>query len=120
MLFFSWNAYKVIAQEITSTSPDRRKWIGMHVMSHYDVKHIYELFNKFLHFKYCLLAFEMSRKIFEDLQIYDSDLEIDEDISINYLQGFNTEEELYKLCDQLAVAPEMFVPPWRCNYPLAE
>jgi hypothetical protein len=66
-------------------------------------------------FKYCVLAFEIHRNIVlnsPENGIGASDLE---EI---FCEGANSIEEVYSLLKKQGIRPDLFVPAWRCEFPL--
>jgi len=115
---FAYNTYNVIAQEIESKDPAFRRWAAMYIMEHNKHrKDLHQLLEKGMNHKFFLVIVDVSVDFLHSYDSgYDIDINITKDTQLVYYQGFDTEEGLYRICDELTLDPEKFNTSWRANY----
>lgn len=118
---FSWDAYNAVAQELQNIESQKRVWVGLHILKHYESKleiHRYKLLKNCLPNKFTLIIFEMDKSRLEELKKYDDEIDSENDINLLEKFCFNSEEELYEICYKNNINPEKFNQVWKCEYPL--
>ncbi|MBE0152797.1 MULTISPECIES: hypothetical protein [Serratia] len=118
-----WNGiefsnHSKIAQEVSSNSCDTRRWVALYALFNIPEKtkispHAYDFLRSSKDFKYCVVDFEIPKNLIE----FNDGLDSDNTINLKCLTA-NTEEELDSIFKQEGINPALFVPPWRCNYPI--
>ncbi|HBE9083040.1 hypothetical protein [Serratia fonticola] len=118
-----WNGiefsnYSKIAQEVLSNSTDMRRWIALYALFNIsdEIKNsvdTYEFITESKDFKYCVVDFEIPKKEID----FNDGLDSDNAVNLKCLTA-NTEEELSLIFKQEGINPALFVPPWRCDYPI--
>lgn len=110
-------SYDNIAQELPSVDPLMRRWASIYAIYKYqfssDPHQYYEFIHNSKSSRYALIVFTIPSVIIDTNDGID-----DRDISISDLYPMNSEEEIYINLDKLGINPELFTPPWRCEYPL--
>ncbi|WP_411753109.1 hypothetical protein [Serratia sp. (in: enterobacteria)] len=118
-----WNGiefsnYIEIAQEVSSDSSSMRRWIALYAMFNIsdEIKNsinTYEFLKNAKDFKYCIVDFEMSKKLID----FNDGIDTRDTVNFKSLTA-NTEDQLALLFEKEEINPALFVPPWRCDYPL--
>jgi hypothetical protein len=109
--------YDNIAQELTSEDPLLRKWTSIYATYKYQFTEEPHQYYEFIHnskdSKYTLIIFTIPTKTVDTNDGID-----DRDISILFLNTMDSEDEINTILEKLDINPELFTPPWRCEYPL--
>ena len=110
---FTCDSYDAVAQQIPTANPRIHKWAGLHVISHYPISdNNFWFIREAIDYRFCLLIFELDEHTLK----YFSETGGDE-VQNPVFYKFNTEDELYKVCEEQKIEPSKFVPPWQANYP---
>lgn len=116
-----WNgiefgSYTRIAQEILKNNESKRRWIAIYANYKLDfVNNKYYFFlEKTKENMFCIIDFEMDVALIEIHEGINSD----EDLLNFKIYTANNTEELSHLLDNEGINQELFVPEWRCDYPL--
>ena len=105
--------YDVVAQKLSAQNPGMHKWIGLHVISHYPTSaNNFWFIKEAAGYRFCLLIFELDDHALKYFDETGSD-----EVQNSLLYKFNTQEELYQLCEDQDINPEKFAPPWYSKYP---
>lgn len=107
-----------IAQEVSCGESSMRRWIALYAMYNisYEIKNsigTYEFLKNAKDFKYCIVDFEMPKKLIE----FNDGIDTRDAVNFKSLTA-NTEDELVLMFKKERINPALFVPPWRCDYPL--
>lgn len=107
-----------IAQELKSEDSLLRKWIAIYAIYKFkfsldDPFQYYDFINSSKNSRYAVIEFSIPIET-----IKTSDGIDDRDITIIKLETMDSEEEINLLLEKSNIAPELFTPPWRCDYPL--
>jgi hypothetical protein len=112
-------SYTKIAQELPSSDENLRKWIAIYAVYHFNFD------NRFPWSRYYdfLENAKGSRHVAIEFTIQKSILEFNDgidtsNVTIIYSQTMDTEEEINDFLTSKGVDPQLFTPPWRCDYPL--
>ena len=110
--------YDKIAQELKSEDPLLRKWIAIYAIYKFDFSpddhfQYYDFISSSKNSRYAVIEFSIPIET-----IKTSDGIDDRDITIIKLETTNSEEEINLLLEKSNIAPKLFTPPWRCDYPL--
>lgn len=110
--------YDKIAQELKSEDPLLRKWIAIYAIYKFEFSlddpfQYYDFISSSRNSRYAVIEFSIPIET-----IKTSDGIDDRDITIIKLETTNSEEEINLLLEKSNIAPELFTPPWRCDYPL--
>jgi hypothetical protein len=110
--------YDKIAQELKSEDPLLRKWIAIYAIYKFEFSlddpfQYYDFISSSKNSRYAVIEFSIPIET-----IKTSDGIDDRDITIIKLETTNSEEEINLLLEKSNIAPELFTPPWRCDYPL--
>lgn len=112
-------SYTKIAQELPSSDENLRKWIAIYAVYHFNFD------NRFPWSRYYdfLENAKGSRYVAIEFTIQKSTLEFNDgidtsNVTIIYSQTMDTEEEINVFLTSKGVDPQLFTPPWRCDYPL--
>lgn len=110
-------SYDNIVQELKSEDPRLKKWASIYAIYKYkfseDPHQYYEFIHNSKNFRYGLIIFTNPIEIIKDNDGID-----DRDITVFEIKTFDTEQEIEVLLERLQINPELFTPPWRCDYPL--
>ncbi|MBB3238965.1 hypothetical protein FHW68_000437 [Pseudomonas sp. Tn43] len=112
-------SYTEIAQELTTNDDSLRRWIAIYAVYHLNFTNRYpgELYYKFLedakNSKYVAIDFTIPKLIIETRDSIGSS-----DTTIIKCQTLETEEEINDYLQENNIDPELFTPPWACDYPL--
>ncbi|NXZ89504.1 hypothetical protein HZI30_21460 [Serratia fonticola] len=117
-----WNgiefgSYIEIAQEVQPKSDDTKRWIALYALQKMTEEmknsvHSYDFIKKSKDFMYCVVDFEIPIRIIE----FNDGVDIGDAVNLKYFTA-NTEDELVSIFKKEGINPELFVPPWRCDYP---
>lgn len=111
------SGYNNIAQELKSEELSLRKWASIYAIYKYpfsdDPHQYYDFIHNSKHSRYVAIIFTLA---IETIEI--SDGIDDRDISITAMETMNSEEEIKAFLEKHKLDPELFAPPWRCEYPL--
>lgn len=117
-----WNgiefgSYIEIAQEVQSKSDDTKRWIALYALQKMTEEmknsvHSYDFIKKSKDFMYCVVDFEIPIRIIE----FNDGFDVGDAVNLKYFTA-NTEDELVSIFKKEGINPELFVPPWRCDYP---
>ncbi|MFL6968419.1 hypothetical protein [Pseudomonas alvandae] len=112
-------SYIEIAQELPSSDESLRKWIAIYAVYHlnFDNRFPWHRYYEFLE------NAKGSRYVAIEFTIPKSTLEINDgidtsNVTIIYSQTMDTEEEINVFLTNKGVDPQLFTPPWTCDYPL--
>ncbi|MGF6318566.1 hypothetical protein [Pseudomonas frederiksbergensis] len=110
--------YDKIAQELKSEDSLLRKWIAIYAIYKFkfsldDPFQYYDFINSSKNSRYAVIEFSIPIET-----IKTSDGIDDRDITIIKLETMDSEEEINLLLEKSNITPELFTPPWRCDYPL--
>jgi hypothetical protein len=110
--------YDKIAQELKSKDPLLRKWIAIYAIYKFEFSpddpfQDYDFISSSKNSRYAVIEFSIPIET-----IKTSDGIDDRGITIIKLETTNSEEEINLLLEKSNIAPELFTPPWRCDYPL--
>jgi hypothetical protein len=112
-------SYTEIAQELPTQEESLRKWVAIYAIYHlnFEDRHPGELYYKFLedakHSKYVIVEFTLPVHILETRDSVGAN-----DTTITTWETFETEEEINSFLHEHNINPELFTPPWTCEYPL--
>ncbi|MEZ1323578.1 hypothetical protein QIW46_19740 [Pseudomonas fluorescens] len=112
-------SYTEIAQELPTQEESLRKWVAIYAIYHlnFEDRHSGELYYKFLedakHSKYVIVEFTLPVHILETRDSVGAN-----DTTITTWETFETEEEINSFLHEHNINPELFTPPWTCEYPL--
>ncbi|HBE9083042.1 hypothetical protein [Serratia fonticola] len=117
-----WNgiefgSYIEIAQEVQPKSDDTKRWIALYALQKMTEEmknsvHSYDFIKKSKDFMYCVVDFEIPIRIIE----FNDGVDVGDAVNLKYFTA-NTEDELVSIFKKEGINPELFVPPWRCDYP---
>ncbi|OCJ45437.1 MULTISPECIES: hypothetical protein [Serratia] len=117
-----WNgiefgSYIEIAQEVQSKSDDTKRWIALYALQKMTEEmknsvHSYDFIKKSKDFMYCVVDFEIPIRIIE----FNDGFDVGDAVNLKYFTA-DTEDELVSIFKKEGINPELFVPPWRCDYP---
>jgi hypothetical protein len=107
-----------IAQEVSSKSNEMRRWIALYALFNIPEKtknspHAYDFLKESNGYKYCIVDFEMPKSLIE----FNDGLDSDNAVNLKCFT-VNTDDELVSIFKQEGINPALFVPPWRCDYPI--
>ncbi|MDR8363371.1 hypothetical protein [Pseudomonas sp. JL3] len=110
--------YDKIAQELKSETPLLRKWITIYAIYKFEFSpdapfQYYDFINSSKNSR--CTAIEFSTPI---ETIKTSDGIDDRDITTIKLETMDSKEETNTFLEKNNITPELFTPPWRCDYPL--
>ncbi|MET0847459.1 MAG: hypothetical protein ABWY46_14805 [Pseudomonas sp.] len=112
-------SYTEVAQELPTNDESLRSWVAIYAVYHlnFDNRHPGERYYKFLedskNSKYVAIEFTIPKQILET-----SDSIGSSDTTITKCQTLKSEEEINIFLQQNNINPELFTPPWTCEYPL--
>ncbi|MBN3862002.1 hypothetical protein HCU66_07140 [Pseudomonas frederiksbergensis] len=112
-------SYLEIAQELPENDDSLRRWIAIYAAYQIDFvnRRATRLFYDFLenakNSKYVAIEFNISRHVLETRDSVD-----DSDITITKHQTLETEEDINNFLQENGINPDLFTPPWTCEYPL--
>ncbi|MBU7314853.1 hypothetical protein [Paenibacillus oleatilyticus] len=115
---FAYNKYNVIAQEVEGKNKAFRRWAAMYIMEHNKHrKDLHKLLERGMDHKYFLVVVDVSVDFLNSYDSgYDVEIDISKDTHLIYCRGFDTEEILYQICEELNINPEKFNTSWNVNY----
>lgn len=117
---FTYNTYDVIAQEVEAQNPLYRRWAAIYIME--NIRHrkdLQEIIVKGINHKFLLVIIDISLDFLHSHAAgYDIDIHIARDTQLIHSCGFDDEEALYRICDELKLDPQRFTTSWRANYML--
>jgi hypothetical protein len=109
--------YDNIAQELISEDPSLRKWVSIYAIYKYQFtdnpQQYYDFIQKSKNSRYAIVIFTIPVE-----KIENSDGLDDRDIILSEIKTMESEEEINTHLEKLKINPELFTPPWRCEYPL--
>lgn len=112
-------SYTEIAQEITASNKSMRRWVAIYAVYHFNFlgrnpgAFHYSFLEDAKNSKYLAIEFEINKNLLEI-----SDGIGANDILIVSCQALETEEGISKFLCEKNFNPELFTPPWGCDYPL--
>jgi hypothetical protein len=112
-------SYLEIAQELPETSNLLRKWIAIYAAYQIDfinrrpTRLFYDFLESAKDSNYVAVEFSIPRHILETRDSID-----DSDITISKCVTLETEEDINRFLQQNSIDPDLFTPPWTCEYPL--
>jgi len=112
-------SYTEIAQELPTNDDFLRRWIAIYAVYHLNFTNGYpgEFYYKFLenakNSKYVAIDFTIPKLIIETRDSIGSS-----DTTIIKCQTLETEEDINNYLQENNIDPELFTPPWTCDYPL--
>mgnify|MGYP007014289349 CR=1 FL=1 len=112
-------SYTEIAQELPTNDDFLRRWIAIYAVYHLNFTNGYpgEFSYKFLenakNSKYVAIDFTIPKLIIETRDSIGSS-----DTTIIKCQTLETEEDINNYLQENNIDPELFTPPWTCDYPL--
>jgi hypothetical protein len=112
-------SYTEIAQELPTNDDSLRRWIAIYAVYHLNFTNKYpgELYYKLLedakNSKYVAIDFTIPKLIIETRDSIGSS-----DTTIIKCQTLETEKEINDYLQENNIDPELFTPPWTCDYPL--
>lgn len=112
-------SYTEIAQELPSQDESLRKWIAIYAVYHLNFENRYpgESYYKFLedakNSKYVIIEFTIPIHFLETRDSIGAN-----DTTITKCKTMETEEEINSFLYENNINPELFSPPWTCEYPL--
>ncbi|WP_085698634.1 hypothetical protein [Pseudomonas sp. B26(2017)] len=112
-------SYTEIAQELPSQDESLRKWIAIYAVYHlnFENRHPGESYYKFLenakNSKYVIIEFTLPIHFLETRDSIGAN-----DTTITKCKTMETEEEINSFLYENNINPELFTPPWTCEYPL--
>lgn len=112
-------SYTEIAQELPTQGESLRKWVAIYAVYHlnFEDRHPGELYYKFLedarHSKYVIVEFTLPTHTLETRDSAGAN-----DTTIKTWKTLETEEEINSFLHEYNINPELFTPPWTCEYPL--
>lgn len=112
MAFFSHDSYSAIAQK-TEDNETTVSWAAVHVIGKYNItSQSYDFIQLAKNNRYCFVCFSIAKRVFEKNDgLNPSDFR-------NYvLYAFDTEEELYRICETTKTDAARFTQTWHCEYP---
>ncbi|MNG68854.1 hypothetical protein D3C73_248250 [compost metagenome] len=117
-----WNgiefgSYIEIAQKVQPKSDDTKRWIALYALQKMTEEmknsvHSYDFIKKSKDFMYCVVDFEIPIRIIE----FNDGVDVGDAVNLKYFTA-NTEDELVSIFKKEGINPELFVPPWCCDYP---
>lgn len=112
-------SYLEIAQELSENDDSLRKWIAIYAVYQIDFinRRATRLFYDFLenakNSNYVAIEFSTPRHTLETRDSID-----DSDITIIKFKKLETEEDINNFLQENSINPDLFTPPWTCDYPL--
>ena len=112
-------SYTEIAQELPANDQSLRRWIAIYAVYHLNFTDRFpgELYYKFLedakNSKYVAIDFTISKHILETRDSIGSS-----DTNIMNCRTLESEGEINTFLQKNDINPELFTPPWSCEYPL--
>jgi hypothetical protein len=112
-------SYLEIAQKLPESDDSLRRWIAIYAVYQIDFinRRTTRLFYDFLenakNSNYISIELSIPRRILETRDSID-----DSDITITKFQTLETEEEINSFLQENSINPDLFTPPWTCDYPL--
>ena len=112
-------SYTEIAQELPSADNSLRRWIAIHAIHHLNFNNrlpgsrYYSFLEKARDSKYLVVEFTIEKMLLETRDSIGAN-----DTTITYSQTMDTEEEINVFLTNKGVDPQLFTPPWTCDYPL--
>jgi hypothetical protein len=112
-------SYSEIAQELPTNDESLRSWVAIYAVYHLNFADRYhgERYYKFLenskNSKFVAIEFTIPKHILETRDSIDSS-----DTTIIKCQTLESEEDINVFLQQNNINPELFTPPWTCEYPL--
>ncbi|WP_339490674.1 hypothetical protein [Pseudomonas sp. RL_5y_Pfl2_70] len=116
---FEAKSYTEIAQELPSQDESLRKWIAIYAVYHlnFENRSPGERYYKFLedakNSKYVIIEFTLPIQLLETRDSISTN-----DTKITKCKTLETEEEINSFLYENNINPELFTPPWTCEYPL--
>lgn len=117
-----WNgiefgSYIEIAQKVQPKYDDTKRWIALYALQKMTEEmknsvHSYDFIKKSKDFMYCVVDFEIPIRIIE----FNDGVDVGDAVNLKYFTA-NTEDELVSIFKKEGINPELFVPPWCCDYP---
>lgn len=111
--------YTEIAQEMPSHDRSLRKWAAIYALYHLNFmdRHPGERYYNFLEdsksSKFVFIEFTVPVQILETRDSFGAS-----DTTITKLKKMETEDEINAFLELNGINPELFVPPWACDYPI--
>lgn len=116
-----WNgiefgSYTKIAQEVSSNNKETRHWIAIYAnyKLNFNDNNYYFFLEKTKKSMFCVIDFEMDRALVERHEGINSD----DDLLNLKIYTSNSLEELSTILGKERIDQSLFVPEWRCDYPL--
>ncbi|WP_080769456.1 hypothetical protein [Pseudomonas fluorescens] len=112
-------SYTEIAQELPSNDLSLRRWAAIYAVYHltFENRHPGERYYSFLedskNSKYAFIEFTLPIHLLETRDSIGAS-----DTTTIKLQTMETEEEINAFLENININPELFTPPWTCDYPL--
>ncbi|WJK12009.1 hypothetical protein [Pseudomonas fluorescens] len=112
-------SYTEIAQELPSQDASLKKWIAIYAVYHlnFENRSSGESYYKFLEYakksKYVIIEFTLPIHLLETRDSIGAN-----DTTITKCKTMETEEEINSFLYENNINPELFTPPWTCEYPL--
>jgi len=112
-------SYTEIAQELQSPDDSLRKWIAIYAVYHlnfnnrFPSQRYYNFLENARDSKYLVIEFTIEKILLDTRDSIDSS-----DATIIYSQTMETEEEINDFLTSKGIDPQLFTPPWTCDYPL--
>ncbi|MBI6946501.1 hypothetical protein [Pseudomonas koreensis] len=112
-------SYTEIAQELPSNDSSIRKWAAIYAVYHLNFENRYpgERYYSFLeeskNSKFVFIEFTLPTHVLETRDSIGAS-----DTTITKLQTLETEDEINDFLEENQINPELFTPPWNCDYPL--
>lgn len=116
-----WNgiefgSYTKVAQEIVTGNESTRRWVAIYANYKLDFenKEYYFFLEDTKEYMFCVVDFEMDKTLVE----LHEGISDDEELLNLKVYKVNSVEELSTLLNEEGINQELFVPEWRCDYPL--
>jgi hypothetical protein len=112
-------SYTEIAQELPSPDHSLRKWAAIYAVYHLNFRDRYpgERYYSFLEdsksSRFVFIEFTVPTRILETRDSVGAS-----DITIAKIQTMEAEEEINAFLELNSINPELFTPPWACEYPI--
>ncbi|GGX41013.1 hypothetical protein [Saccharospirillum salsuginis] len=118
-----WNgikhgSYLVVAQEVGPSSINFRRWIAIYPIFKLPkdpmfVATAFSFLKSSLEHKYCIVDFEVDKKVLEVSDgVNENDL-----INVNHWSA-SSDEDLFRQLKSMGIDMALFVPDWKCEFPL--
>ncbi|CAI8745695.1 Phage protein [Pseudomonas sp. IT-P294] len=113
------NSYTEIAQELPANYEYLRRWVAIYAVYHlkfvdrYPGERYYNFLEDSKNSKFVAIEFTIPKHILETRDSIGSS-----DTTIIKCQTLESEEDINVFLQQNNINPELFTPPWTCEYPL--